>query len=109
MLCALCGRNETNMKTPTTFEEARSQATTLANGIIKKYPQLKGNLMIPLVWKPKSMKIPQYKWDVWYKNNVNGPDLLYSSFRSRSFARNIAKILRLQHKYVKIISYVRYE
>lgn len=40
-------------KRPTTREEATKQAVEIAKKQIEKYPQLKGNMRIPIIWYPK--------------------------------------------------------
>ena len=42
------------VKRPTTIEEARNEAIKIAKVQIKKYPQLKGNMRISLVWHPEN-------------------------------------------------------
>lgn len=44
------------VKRPTTIEEARNEAIKIAKVQIKKYPQLKGNIMIPLIWYLENKK-----------------------------------------------------
>lgn len=43
-------------KRPTTREEATKEAVEIAKEQITKYPQLKGNMIIPIVWYPEDKK-----------------------------------------------------